>query len=301
MPQTLGGIDAGGLERSCDLERSCGWRADSIRFGPGAQGVERAEVHLSSRGYEPHRHDTYGIGITTAGVQVFRYRGSRRVCLPGQLHVLHPDERHDGAPGTGDGLGYRILYVAPELVRDALGGRALPFVADPVQELTPAARPIASLLADIDEPIGELGCVEIAVAVADGLVSLGGRPDGRRAAVDIGAVERVREHLAAHAREQTPASSLEEIAGTDRFTIARHFRWAFGTSPDRYRTLRRLALARAAIEDGRSLARAAAETGFADQSHMTRQFKRTYGLTPARWLALTAAGRPDVPPARDLR
>jgi len=52
----------------------------------------------------------------------------------------------------------------------------------------------------------------------------------------------VRDYLAAHAREQTPASILEEIAGIDRFTIARHFRWA-SDEPDRYRTLRRLALA----------------------------------------------------------
>jgi AraC-like DNA-binding protein len=286
MRETLGGA---GTDR---LERSCGRPSDSIRFGPSAEGVERAEVYLSSYAYEPHRHDTYAIGITTAGVQVFRYRGARRICLPGQLAVLHPDDRHDGAPGTDDGFGYRILYLAPELVRDALAGRALPFVADPVQELTPMARPIASLLADIDEPISELGCVEIAAAVADGLVSLSGRPDRRRATVDIRAVALVGDYLAAHAREQTPASVLEEIAGTDRFTIARHFRWAFGTSPDRYRMLRRLALARAAIESGHSLARAAAETGFADQSHMTRQFKRTYGLTPARWMALTAASSP---------
>jgi AraC-like DNA-binding protein len=247
MPQTLGGIDVGGLERSG------GRRSDSIRFGPSAQGVERAEVYLSTHAFDPHRHDTYAIGITTAGVQIFRYRGSRRICLPGQLHVLHPDESHDGAAGTDDGFGYRILYIAPELVRDALAGRALPFVADPVQEPTPAAGPIASLLADMR------------------------------------AVELVRDYLVAHASEQTPAAILEKIAGLDRFTIARQFRWAFGTSPDRYRTLRRLALARTAIESGQSLARAAAESGFADQSHMTRQFKRTYGLTPGRWIALTAA------------
>ena len=284
MPQTLGGADASGLERSCS------GRSDSIRFGPSAQGVERAEVYLSTWAYEPHRHDTYAIGITTAGVQVFRYRGSRRVCLPGQLHILHPDERHDGGAGTDDGFGYRILYIAPELVRDALAGRALPFVDDPVQELTPTARPVASLLADIDEPMSELSRVEIAAAVADCLMGFGGQPDRRGATIDLRAVELVRDHLTAHAAEQTPASILEKIAGTDRFTIARHFRWAYGTSPDRYRTLRRLALARAAIEGGQSLARAAAETGFADQSHMTRQFKRTYGLTPARWMALTAAG-----------
>ena len=282
MPQTLGGIDIGGLERSRTQ------RLDSIRFGPGAHGIERAEVYLSTCAFEPHRHDTYAIGITTDGVQTFHYRGSRHVCLPGQLHVLHPDEAHDGASGTHDGFGYRILYIPPELVREALAGRALPFVANPIQQLVPAARLIASLLDDIDEPINELSSAEIAVAVADGLGSLSGRRDPRRAAIDSVAVELVRDYLAAHAREQTPASILERIAGTDRFTIARHFRWAFGTSPDRYRTLRRLALARAAIESGQSLARAASEAGFADQSHMTRQFKRTYGLTPGRWMALIA-------------
>jgi AraC-like DNA-binding protein len=263
--------------------------ADSIKFGPSAYGIERAEVHLSGRGFDPHRHDTYGIGVTTAGVQSFRYRGAQRVCLPGQLHVLHPDETHDGGPGTEAGFGYRILYVPPELVRGALGGRGLPFVANPVQEPQPISRPIIALLDDIDDPISELSSAEIAVAVADYLVSLTDGGDRRGTTVDIKAVELVREYLAAHATEQTPASTLEKIAGTDRFTITRHFRWAFGTSPDRYRTLRRLGLAQAAIENGQSLAQVAAEAGFADQSHMTRQFKRTYGLTPTRWRALTAA------------
>src|ERR1700736_5618255 len=280
MRQTLGGIDAGGLEQSGTR------RSDSIRFGPRPHGIERAAGYLYTCAFEPHRHDTYPIGITTAGLQTFHYRPSRHIRLPGQLHVLHPDEAHDGAAGTDGGFGYRSLYIPPELVRDALAGRALPFVADPIQQLVPAAGLIASLLADIDEPINELSSTEIAVAVADGLVSLSGHRDRRKAAIDTRAVELTRDYLAAHAREQTSASILEKIAGTDRFTIARHFRWAFGTSPDRYRTLRRLALVRAAIESGRSLARAASEAGFADQSHMTRQFKRTYGLTPGRWMAL---------------
>jgi len=285
MPRTLEGIDAGGLERSC------GRRPDSIRFGPAAPGLERAEVWLGRCAFQTHRHDSYAIGVTTAGVQTFRYRGSPRVSLPGQLHVLHPDELHDGAAGTGDGFGYRILYVAPELVREALAGGALPFVADPVLTPTPATRPIVSLLADIDEPVSDLGAAEIVAVIADGLVALAGSHASSRARIDSRAVGLVRDYLTAHAREPAPAWQLERIVGLDRFTIARQFRSAFGTSPDRYRTLRRLALARAAIESGRSLAQAAAETGFADQSHMTRQFKRTYGMTPARWMALTAGRR----------
>ncbi len=246
-------------------------------------------MFLSTCAFEPHRHDTYAIGVTTAGVQTFRYRGARRVCLPGELHVLHPDETHDGAAGTDDGFGYRILYVAPQLVRDALDGGDLPFVADPVQPPSAATGLVASVLADIDEPIDEVAHAAIVAAIADVLRSLGSSRVPSRVTVDMPAVERVREYLAAHAAEQTPAATLERIAGTDRFTIARHFRRAFGTSPDRYRTLRRLGLARKAIEGGQPLARAAAEAGFSDQSHMTRQFKRAYGLTPARWTSVVGA------------
>jgi AraC-like DNA-binding protein len=36
-----------------------------------------------------------------------------------------------------------------------------------------------------------------------------------------------------------------------------------------------------------SLAAASVEAGFSDQSHMSRQFKRAYGLTPAAWVAAT--------------
>jgi AraC-like DNA-binding protein len=280
-------IGSGGADR---LERSCSGRPDSIRFGTGALGLERSEVYLSTA-FEPHRHDTYAIGITTAGVQAFRYRGSRRICLPGQLHILHPDETHDGGPGTDDGFGYRIIYIAPDLVRQTLDGDALPFVADPVQPLSPPTWYVASFLECIDEPTSDLARVEIAVVVADTLRWLSGRPDRRRVRIDSRAVELVRDYLATYARDQTPASMLEQIAGTDRFTIARHFRRAFGTSPDRYRTMRRLALARTGIESGLPLARAAADAGFADQSHMTRQFKKAYGLTPGRWAkAVATAG-----------
>jgi AraC-like DNA-binding protein len=36
------------------------------------------------------------------------------------------------------------------------------------------------------------------------------------------------------------------------------------------------------------LAEVALQAGFSDQSHMSRMFKRTYGLTPAKWAAALA-------------
>ena len=162
-----------------------------------------------------------------------------------------------------------------------------------MQDGTPATRELEQLLGEMDGPVTDLGRHEAAAAIAAALVALGGGAEAE-GPIDLGAVGRVRDYLRAHAGEQTPASTLERIAGIDRYAIAREFRRAYGTSPDRYRTMRRLALARAAIEGGVPLARAAADAGFADQSHMTRQFVRAYGLTPGRWArAFARSARPS--------
>ncbi len=282
MAETLSAIHTG------RLERSCGGRADSIRLGAGAAGIERVAAFFGARAFAPHRHDTYAIGVTTAGVQLFRYRGATRRCLPGELHFLHPDELHDGMPGTPDGFGYRILYVEPALVQAALGGHPLPFVAEPVQRPSPATAALVALLEDMAEPIDELGGMSAAAAVADALTAAAGGGD-EPASIDLAAVTAVREYIDAHPTEGVRANLLERIAGLDRWTIARQFRAAFGTSPDRYRTMRRLGVARRAIAAGTPLAEAAAAAGFADQSHMTRQFGRAYGMTPGRFAAVTRA------------
>src|SRR5688572_26550245 len=134
------------------LERSC---TDWMRIAPPCPGLERIEAFFSGVGFDPHRHDTYAIGTTLAGVQAFRYRGAARRSLPGQVFVLHPDETHDGRAGTPEGFRYRILYVEPRLIGAALG-KPLPFWRDAVGENAWLAAAIMPALEDIDAPLAEL-------------------------------------------------------------------------------------------------------------------------------------------------
>lgn len=259
--------------------------SDRIRIAPAIAGIERAEALLHGQAFSPHRHDTYAIGLTLSGVQSFRFRGQRWHCLPGQAQILHPDELHDGGSGTGDAFGYRIVYVDPSLVQDALPGQPLPFVEQPVIDACMLAAAHASEIWDLEDDTDDLTRTEL----VDSVVSLLSRATATRAAVTgtlaLDRLLQVRDLLIATPTRRHSTAELERVCGLDRWTLARQFRAAFGTSPSRFRTLRQLQLARRLIERGSSLARAAIDAGFADQSHLSRQFKRAYGLTPARWAA----------------
>ena len=246
----------------------------------GTAGIERLEAHLHGPAFAPHRHDSYAIGLTLAGVQRFRFRGVRWQCLPGQCHILHPDVTHDGEAGTEAGFAYRMVYVDPALLQQALGGRPLPFVAQPV--LVP---PTGLALWDFDEAMDDWTATELALGVARLLCHAASGDALRIGALAFPALTRVRALIADAPATRHPVAALERIAGLDRWTLARQFRAAYGTSPSRFRTLRQLDQVRQSLREGASLSAAALDAGFADQSHMSRQFKRAYGQTPGAWVA----------------
>ncbi|MDQ0317016.1 AraC family transcriptional regulator [Amorphus orientalis] len=257
---------------------------DQVRYGGGAAGIERAEIVLVREAYSPHRHDTYALGMTLGGVQAFDYRGAARASVEGNVFVLHPDEVHDGHPGTEAGLAYRALYVAPHLIADALGGGALPFLAEPVSADPRLVRAMRTAMAGFDDAIGEIQATEIVTTLADALAAIA-RPGAPSAPVRTNrpAMERVAALIDGEPAENVGIAEMEGVSGHDRWTLFRQFPAVYGVSPYRYAVMRRLDRARGLIRAGSSLADAAAAAGFSDQSHLTRQFRATYGFSPGRW------------------
>ena len=260
-----------------------------MRLGSGAAGIERIEAFFRGYAYDPHRHDTYAFGLTLSGVQSFDYRGARRDSLSGHAIVIHPDEVHNGRSGIAEGFRYRMLYVEPRLIREAMGGqgRALPFVSAAVSQDSRLVGAIASALYDLDGPLDVMAADGMVARLADALLALdpsAGRTHPAR--IDPIALARARGYLDAHVAEVVDSGRLEAETGLDRFALARQFRAAFGTSPYNYLVMRRLDRARRMLAGGASLADASFACGFADQSHLTRQFRRAFGVTPGRWRIL---------------
>ena len=250
---------------------------------PDVGGLQRFEAFFAGHGYDLHRHDTYAIGHTLAGVQSFQYRGGWRHSLPGATIVLHPDEAHDGEAGTESGFQYRMMYIEPALIQQMLGGQALPFIKTGLSNDPRLFAATGALLRSLDYPLDPLEEQDALFDLAQAMSTVSGAA-GKRSGFDYVAAQRAREYIHGALDRTVTLDELAQHSGRDRWSLSRDFRLLFGTSPYRYLTMRRLDLVRALLIQGQSLVSAALIAGFTDQSHMTRQFSKTYGLSPARWI-----------------
>jgi len=94
---------------------------------------------------------------------------------------------------------------------------------------------------------------------------------------------RARDFIWEYYVENITLDELATVTGLSRFHLVRAFAAEFGLPPHAYLNQVRLAKAKNLIASGIPLALVAVEMGFADQSHFTRHFLKTYGVTPAEY------------------
>ncbi|WP_433525022.1 AraC family transcriptional regulator [Nocardia pseudovaccinii] len=251
--------------------------------------VEVMHAHFERHVYDLHSHETYSFGLTEFGAQTFDCRGATRTSAAGMVMAFNPDEPHDGHSTTELGFTYWIAHIGSELITDLLSDRAgratgLPLFADPVLRDPVLSSALHRLCASLIGPATELAADEALAASVAALVQRGTRTPTRTAVVPAGSAADIARRVRAvlHDRYLDPISmdDLAEAAECSRFALYRAFRTNYGLAPSDYQRLLRLRTARRLIAAGRPISQAAIDAGFADQAHLTRWFRRCYGITP---------------------
>jgi AraC-like DNA-binding protein len=213
---------------------------------------------------------------------------------PGQVYVAAPLELYGARSLDGATCAMRVLLVAPEVLAafgddDARLWRGAPpgrrqFVVDDQELYTE----LWTLIGDLHGPlvVGPvaprlLACLRRLLARLPAPVMDAQRPAAGRQA---GGVARVRDHLRAHATKTASLDELASVAGLSKYFMLRSFSRVHGLTPHAYQVQLRLAHAWRLIVAGMPLSRVTYDAGFADQSHLTRQFAAQFGVTPARYV-----------------
>ncbi|HEY4491998.1 MAG TPA: helix-turn-helix transcriptional regulator, partial [Acidobacteriota bacterium] len=95
----------------------------------------------------------------------------------------------------------------------------------------------------------------------------------------------VREFLKVGYSKNISLSQLTSLTNLDRFYLLRVFANQVGVPPHEFQTQIRIAHARELIRRGHPICDAALRTGFFDQSHLSRHFKRIVGMTPGEYFS----------------
>lgn len=264
-----------------------------FRTGPPLPAVC---MHGSSTSYAVDPIGTCTLGLIVSGGMRARRGRAGYVFRAGDVCAWDPSAPHSGQPYAGHDWQARLmildLAIVERLLSDARGG----WLHEP-QHREPH---LAALFLDAYQALehGE-STMSAESALFELLAVLGRAPEPRAASRERArrepALRRARDLLSDAPAENLSLSELAMAAGTSRHRLSRLFRAAYGMPPHRFQLAARLRTARQLLDRREAIASAALHAGFADQSHFHRHFRRAFGLTPARYAALTViAPRSDV-------
>jgi AraC family transcriptional regulator len=225
---------------------------------------------------ERHQHDHPYICVVLSGGYLERSDHGERECRSGSV-LIHPaGSRHSDRFGRREA---RLLMV--EIAQDP---QRLPFSEPQMFDSGPAwgiglrLHQEASCVDDVTPLAIEGLTLELmAFAHRDRIRRSGRPPEWLRLA---------RERIDDELPLRIPACELATAAGVHPAHFSRVFRAHFGGTVADYVRRRRVGIAKEAIADGRTLAEAALDAGFADQSDLTRAFRRILGITPTQFRCL---------------
>ena len=229
----------------------------------------------SARRFDPHMHDTWSVIIVTKGAATFRSRRWSAVARAGDMLAFRPYEVHAGVCLT-EAVEYRVVYPSRRFMADhltaasvpLLGSGALPRIAasegllDALIPTTPDAVRLEEALRRVLE-----GCVVSPMPSHEGTVA------------SIAEARRLIESID-HASIRT--ATLAQAVGLHPSHFVRAFHRDAGLAPQTYVRQVRVGRARALICAGMTLSEAALAAGFCDQAHLTREFRKVFGVTPGR-------------------
>ena len=239
------------------------WRAADIG------DVELLHAKYVRYGFARHTHEGVAIGVIEDGAESFWYHGANHVATRGNIVVFNPGEVHTGQGADEHSWTFRIFYMDARLLQRAASetaGRAkdIPFFRQPMSDASRLERQSCLIWA----------FAQLVQKHADD------PPIERSLGIDGNAVQRIREYLEDQYQQNASLDELARLVNMSPHALIRAFRAKVGLPPHAFLNQIRIDRARHFLRRGDSFAEAAFSTGFVDQSHFTRHFKKPVGVTP---------------------
>lgn len=247
----------------------------------GVAEVFHAQWH--DHAYPGHTHDTWTLLVVDDGVIGYDLDRHDHTAVRSGVTLLPPHVVHDGRALTSAGFRKRVVYLEEDVIAPDLVGRAVdaPLVAD--ADLRRAVSLLDRALVARDDLEAESRLALVVERLTTHLVCRVAGPAPTRRAAGGRVAALARQTFDADPVGTDGIAVVAASLGVSTPHLVRSFVTAYGIAPHQYVVGRRLDLARRRLRDGVPAAVVATESGFYDQAHLTRHFRRFLGTTPGRY------------------
>ncbi|EOD55669.1 AraC family transcriptional regulator [Aeromonas molluscorum] len=262
------------------------WRDPELPF------IEARSVQDGRRVcYDKHSHPHFSIGAITGGHSSYLNQRSWQSVGTGSLVLMNPEEVHACNPISDQPWSYLMFYLDLDWLgcqqqEAGLGNEFRPF------DMTASRDPLLhSLLRQLYRTLVDNSQDALARQVACHTFGHQLLQRLTPAHWDDNPPPRLQRAAELMQDEYANALSLQQLSAMAELSpshFVRAFNRHYGMTPHAYLLNQRIRRARILLQRGQSLADVALASGFADQAHFQRQFKRLVAATPGQYRAQMA-------------
>lgn len=250
-------------------------------------GVELFQGTYRDYEFAPHFHTVPALGVVHKGAMRWDASRASHHLPAGNVIMLNPGDVHAAGPVTEHGWSFRVFFLDNALFQtqsEDVGGKLLRF-AKPCLKSPRLGQMILELHLALERQSGALEAQSGLLRVFEELSLVQGTipAEQKNSRSEKSLIRRCKEFIHAHYAQNVSLADLSAAAETSPFHLLRSFRQHVGLTPHAYLVQTRVEAAKHLLRARTAIAEVAAITGFTDQSHLTRHFKRLTGVTPRRF------------------
>ena len=230
--------------------------------------------------YKDHLHEELSVGYIEEGASILNVNGKDYHMEAGEAIIIYPYVSHKCQPVDINNWRFTMIYIRNEFCEEMfnhLGGNKAIGIkklgASEFDQIKCLAEVLKSDTCGFDKEVELISTLIQLLKLEDVAIKF----ESSKKLMEIKA------YIEENFLKTLSLTDIEKTFGINKFILIRNFRKKFNATPNAYQLQMRVNYGKGLLKSSNDIADVALRSGFYDQAHFTKEFKKAYGITPLNY------------------